>query len=284
MQKTPSVLIEECQLLRRQGYSLDEIVRVTGVPRTTVYGYIAHIRLSLERQSAIKIAATKRINEFNITFRKGKCIPGRVVPKPEGWNDELLFVTSHLMFDGEIASHGCVYNNRSVSLIQRFQDSMKEVFQLIPMRVIKNEKTGVYRVSYHYVELADYVREKAGVLKKYIKTASLREKRVFLQAFFDDEGCVTCAKRGKRIVRGFQHNTEILELVQKLLKDFGIASRVDEKYQEIVISRKENLAKFRDEVNFSKGVYINPERTNSIWKKKLEKRKLLDIAINSFER
>jgi hypothetical protein len=73
-----------------------------------------------------------------------------------------------------------------------------------------------------------------------------------------------------------------LELIQKLLKDFNIESKIDSKYKEIVISRKESLIRFRNEINFSRGIYINPKRRNSIWKQKLEKREILDKIINSY--
>ena len=109
----------------------------------------------------------------------------------------------------------------------------------------------------------------------------MTKKKVFLQAFFDDEGSVHF---DKKLVRGYQYNLEILKLVQKLLKDFNIESRIDEKYKEIVISRKPNLIKFRNEINFSKGIYINPARKNSVWKRKLEKRKILDYLINSYQK
>jgi len=69
-----------------------------------------------------------------------------------------------------------------------------------------------------------------------------------------------------------------------LLKDFDIESKIDNKYQEIIISRKPNIIKFRDKINFSKGIYINPNRKNSIWKKKLEKREILDKIIDSYHR
>lgn len=69
-----------------------------------------------------------------------------------------------------------------------------------------------------------------------------------------------------------------------MLLDFGIESKIDEKYNEIVISRKENLIKFRDKINVSKGIYINPERKNSIWKRKLEKREILEMVINSYQK
>ncbi|HEX9721978.1 MAG TPA: LAGLIDADG family homing endonuclease [Candidatus Paceibacterota bacterium] len=280
MQKTPSTLIEECQLLRKQGYSLDEIVRTTGVPRTTVYGHIVHIPLSPEKQSAIRIATTKRINEFNITVRKGKALPGRVFEKPDSWSPEFVFAVSHFMFDGEILYGGCAYYNRSDYLIETMRSVIKRLFGL-DSRVDERDD-GVKRIGYYNVEFGQYAKQKSVELLSYIQMAPVEEKRVFLRSFFDDEGSVGIYKNSRK-VKGYQHNLIRLSLVQKLLKDFYIDSRVDEKYQEIVISRKENLIKFRKEINFSKGVYINPKRTNSIWKKKLEKRQLLDIAINSFQ-
>ena len=71
-------------------------------------------------------------------------------------------------------------------------------------------------------------------------------------------------------------------LVQKLLKDFQIPSAIH-KPNEVVIMSKVNLEKFRKEINFSPGVFINGNRSNSIWKKSLEKRYLLDQAIKSFK-
>ena len=280
MYKTDPVLIEKCRVLRNKGFTLGEIIKTVELPKTTIYEHIQDIPLSIEKKKQIQENAIKRITEFS-RRRKGKCISGRIVVKPKGWTTELIFLTAHFMFDGEVTGHSCIYHNRSRALINRVSFLMKKVFNLKPHSLL-NKETGVHRIAYHYVELADYFRKKVKGLKKYIKVASLSEKRVFLQAFFDDEGCVY--KHGNnRKIRGYQHNLEILKLVQKLLKDFNIKSRIEEKGQEIVISGKENLIKFRNKINFSKGIYINPNRKNSIWKKKLEKRKILDYIINSYK-
>lgn len=278
---TGPLLIEKCRTLRKRGFTLGEIVGTTKLPKTTIYDNVRDIPLSVELKERIIKESIQRLDKFRPN-KKGRCIPGRIVPKPEGWTNELLFLTAHFMFDGEVQTHSCIYHNRNETLINRVKSSMKEVFNLEPHKWF-NQKTGVHRISYHYVELADYTRKKAQKLKRYIKNASLQEKKIFLQAFFDDEGCVT-RWRNKRLVRGFQHNSETLKLVQKLLKDFDIQSRIDEKYKELVISRKEDLIKFRDKINFSKGIYINPKRKNSIWKQKLEKREILEKIINSYKK
>jgi hypothetical protein len=281
MYKTDPLLVEKCRTLRRRGFTLGEIIKAVKLPKTTVYDHIRDILLPAEIKKQIQEKHTKRINEFN-RKRKGKCLFGRIVPKPKGWTNELLFLIAHFMFDGEIQTHSCIYHNRNIALIDQVKSLMDKIFNLQPRKLF-NKKTGVHRISYHYVELADYMRKKSEELKNYIMTAPLLEKKIFLRTFFDDEGCVGWWGK-KKLVRGFQHNLEILKIVQNLLKDFNIQSKIDEKYKEIVISRKPNLIKFRDKINFSKGVYINPDRKNSIWKKKFEKREILNHIISSYKK
>ena len=107
------------------------------------------------------------------------------------------------------------------------------------------------------------------------------EKIAFLQSFFDDEGSVDFRKAVRR-VRGYQHNDKILFLIQKLLKDFQIASKVDTRFHEIIIGRRENISKFARKINFSKGVKINGKRSNSVWKKSLEKKTILAKLLSSY--
>jgi len=271
---------EKCINLRNKGFTLGEIITITKLPKTTIYYHIKDIPLPSEIIERIKRENIQRLNKFS-QIRKGKCIPGRIVPKPNGWTNELIFLTAHFMFDGEIRHSRCVYQNRNITLINLVEQFMKDTFNLTPYYKLYRE-TGVHRISYHYVELADYIKKRAQGLKKYIKTASLPEKKIFLQAFFDDEGCVYKYGNNRKI-RGYQYNLEILKLVQKLLKDLHIESKIDKKYKEIVINRKPNLIKFRNKINFSKGVKVNGKRKNSTWKQDLEKREILEIIIASYK-
>ena len=281
MYKTNPLLIEKCRSLRAKGFTLNEIIEATQLPKITIYDHIQDILLSPEAKERIglrKKVAIQKLVEFS-RKRRGKCLFGRVVPKPKGWTKELISLVAHFMFDGEITKGGCIYHNRNEALIDHIRFLMRKVFALKPWNWV-NKATGVYRICYYYVELENYMRNKSQELKGYIKTTPLSDKRIFLKAFFDDEGSVHF---DKKLVRGFQHNLEILKLIQKLLKDFDIESKIDRKYQEIIISRTSNLIKFRNKINFSKGVYINPHRKNSIWKKKLEKRKILDYIIKTYK-
>lgn len=275
MYKTDPVLVEKCRTLRRKGFTLGEIIKVVKLPKTTIFDHIQGIPLSFERKKELAQENIRRLKKFALKRK-------RIIRKPRGWTKELISLVAHFMFDGEINRYTIVYHNRNNSLINQVMFLMKKIFNLEPWCWL-NKETGVHRIYYWYVELANYIAEKAQELKQYIRTASLSEKKIFLQTFFDDEGNVHKYKN-IRSVRGFQHNLEILKLVQNLLKDFDIKSKIDEKYQEIIVSRKPNIIKFRDEINFSNRVFINPARKNSIWKKKLEKREILNKIINSYQR
>jgi len=280
MHKTNPLLVEKCRTLRGKGFTLGQIIKVTRLPKATVYERIFDIPLPAKIKERIKREAVKRITKFN-RERKGRCIPGRIVPNPERWTDELIFLVTHFIFDGEIRNNGCVYQNRNIALINRVQNFMKAVFCLGPITRYYPE-SGVHRISYFYVELANYMKRKSEELRKYIKIAPEREKKTFLRAFFDDEGCVYKYGNNRKI-RGYQHDLGTLDLIRKLLNDFDIESRIEKKGREVVVSGKLNLIKFRNKINFSKGVFINPNRKNSIWRKKLEKRKILEMAITSYK-
>lgn len=207
MQRTSPKLVEKCRFLRKQGATLGEIVRAVRLPKTTVYTYIVDIPLLPTTRERIRIASTKRINEFNIRERRGKCIPGRVVSKPTMWSDELVLLLAHFSFDGGVRRGTCIYSNRSIALINRVKKLARKLFGVAPKSITQNPYTGVYRITYHYIELSDYILNKTQELYGIIRKEKIVRKRLFLRAFFDDEGNVTFRMRKKRQVRGFQYNT-----------------------------------------------------------------------------
>lgn len=92
MYKTDPILIEKCRDLRREGLTVREINKVIKLSVSTVHNYIWDVPISLKLKEKIilkQIKDTQRIVEFN-RKRKGKCIPGRTVPKPKGWTNELI--------------------------------------------------------------------------------------------------------------------------------------------------------------------------------------------------
>lgn len=270
---------EQCVALRKKDYSIIEIMRATGRSKSSIHTHIKDIPLSNEHVQKYKIECGKRIRKFALA-RKGKS--DRSFRSFDEWRPEKVLLIGHLLFDGELVHEGCRYNNRSKVLIERVQLLMKGLYDFEPKR-LENIETGVGRISYYNVALGIYLREKSKRLLIEIRGMSSKCKKAFLLAFFDDEGCMDFRpQKNKRSIRGYQKDVRILKLVKKLLIDLNIESRVV-KPNEVIIVGKENLIRFEREINFSHGVYINGNRSNSRWKKHIEKRELLRRAIESFK-
>lgn len=270
---------ERCIELRKKDYTLPEIAKITGRAKSSVYTHIKNIPLSTEKREFIKTNYGLRISSFS-TVRKGRS--KRKFKRFTKWNKALVNLISHLIFDGSIDYKGITYNNRNQSLLNKVGLSVKSIYDLEPKKYL-DKVTEVRRIAYFNVALASYMKEKSVELLEKVNTLPSSLKREFLMAFFDDEGCIDFRKnRNLRRIRGYQKSMRILLLIQKLLKDFDIISDIH-KPNEVVITGKENLKKFQKKINFSKGVYINGNRSNSIWKKSFEKRELLDLAIKSFK-
>jgi hypothetical protein len=219
------------------------------------------------------------IRQFAIA-RKGKSV--RAFRKLTTWDENAVFILSHILFDGDFNVGGFSYNNRSEALIQRMERAMKKIYSFEPKRY-PNVATGVLRISYFNVALRAHVKELSVQLLARVETFSKALKRVFLQAFFDDEGCVYYRPQNNaRRIRGYQKDISILKIVQKVLKDFDIESRI-ELPNEVIIIGQRNLETFQKEIGFSRGVRVNGKRSNSIWKQSLEKREILRRAIESYK-
>ena len=269
---------QRCIELRRKDYTLGEIVEITGRPKTSIHFHIRNIQLSSGKRSSIKVARAESARRL-AAGRRGKS--AQLYKKFTEWNVEIVCLIAHLLFDGELKRSGCIYNNRNIALLDRVEHCMKIVYDREPKRYL-NLLTGVSRISYFNVSLAEYMKEKSDSLLKEILTLDKELQREFIRSFFDDEGCMDFRlRRNVRQIRGYQKESSILFLIQRLLLNFDITARTNR--NEVIISGKDNLVKFQGEINFSPGVRINGNRSNSIWKKSYEKRDLLARAISSFQ-
>lgn len=268
-----------CIELRRQDYTLTEIVNITGRPKTSVYAHIHKIPLSEKKRLASLRAQGIRIRKYAL-MRRG--ISQKKFKRFTKWDKSIVRFISHFLFDGEIKHGHCSYHNRNTVLIRGVENDVAHVYEFKPRRY-HNWTTGVSRISYFNVAFSAYIKEKAEKLISEIPTLGEELQREFLGAFFDDEGCMDFRPaRNVRQIRGYQKKVDTLYLIQKLLGNLGITA--DVKYpNEVVIRGKENLKKFQEEIGFSPGVRINGNRSNSIWKKSLEKRVLLERAIASYK-
>lgn len=269
---------QQCIELRKQDYTLPEIVRITGRPKASVHFHIQDLPLSRNKLQDIKKANAVRARAIAL---KRRGLSAKKFREFSVWDEHSVSFVAHFLFDGEIRQSGCVYHNRSQFLIESVERGVKNIYDFEPRRY-KNHQTGVFRICYFNVAFGLYIREKSTELLENIRSFPKQLKREFLRSFFDDEGCMDFRPlRNLRRVRGYQKNTDILYLVQDLLTGFDIDAEVKSP-NEVVITGKTNLTKFQRGINFSPGVRINGKRSNSIWKESLEKRELLRRALASY--
>lgn len=270
---------KQCIKLRKEDKTLNEIVEITGRSKTSVYFHIKDIPLSKQKQREISENTRQQARRI-AAARKGKAL--RPFKPFSAWTPDLVLLVSHLMFDGEILKKKCIYHNRSHVLTSRVERLMCAVYDFPPIISVDKESE-VRRVQYHNVALSNFLHEKALLIQKDIADWPLAHQREYIRAFFDDEGCMDYRPdRNLRRVRGYQNDRLVLIQVQTSLQNIGIESKLANG-NEVVISGKQNLIRFQKEINFSKGVRLNPKRANSIWKEPFEKRELLDRAIKSFK-
>jgi intein/homing endonuclease len=274
-------MISECRRLREGGFSIGEIARILHIPKTTVYGYVKDILLTDEQKGGIEERRKLFVSD-RPSPRKGKCIPGREILKPKTWSKDLMHVVAHFMFDGRIENHACAYYSSSKYQIEHLRKLVNKIFKAESTLRRRNNNTFV--LSFYNIELVNYIKQKINEIFKYLDNeASREEKRIFLQTFFDDEGNIFYNKDDKRRVRGYQKSYQLLQKIQKFLEEFNISSRISKDRNEIEISGRRNLMTFANEINFSPGIYINPFRKNSIWRKKIQKREILKLALSSYK-
>ena len=247
---------ELCISLRKKNYTLPEIVRLTGRSKTSVYYHIRSTPLSDKKWQQVLATSGARIRIF-ARARKGQST--RAFGKIQTWDQDTVFLVAHYIFDGSLGNGGCSYNNRSETLIRRVEKAMKHIYDFATRRY-HNDLTGVLRISYFNVALLAHIQEVATGLLGNIQSLSKENKRVFLQAFFDDEGCMDFRPwRNTRRIRGYQKDVAVLDIVQELLLEFGIQSFIQQP-NEVVVTGKENLRKFQSEIKKSAPPYpVGPE-------------------------
>lgn len=279
MRHSPVLICKMIQM-RRDGLTLTEIQNKTGLSKTTIFHHIQSVPKSDALKYRLRLISQelqKRVSDF----RRGKSVKNYTFKKPEEWNPDFVNLVAHFLFDGQITRGSCTYYNRNEILLNGIIKSMNKILGVSDYKKY-NSSGGVKRIAYHNVEIVAFLRRKRDELQTYILSAPEKEKLYFLKSFFDDEGCISYSSK-RRLIRGYQHSLDILRIISTLLSEFTIQNRIDEKYYEIYISRKENLIKFQKLINFTPGVTVNGNRLNSVWKKSLEKREILKMAVASYK-
>jgi hypothetical protein len=84
----------QCVILRKEGYSINEIMAVTGKAKSSIYLHIKDIPLSKKRMKQYREASGKWIREFALA-RKGKSVrPFRTF----NWSVDMVLLVAHPAF------------------------------------------------------------------------------------------------------------------------------------------------------------------------------------------
>jgi len=181
--------------------------------------------------------------------------------------DKLALVIGHIYGDGGITSKGRIhYCNSEDFFIKEFVSSMSKVFEVKPWI---NKEPNVTRIKYR-VEIGRVLWSIFGkfssgkdtkIITKEIQNMPLKWKIKMLRAWFNDDGSVS--KYGVVAIK--QKLKPLILFIKETLDELQIKSQIMEDHGKwlLRICGYENLVKFRDKINFSKG-YRKAKALNEI--------------------
>lgn len=277
--KTSSSIINECIMLRQNGASIGFICKTVGMSKSSVFAIIRSIPLTSEQRHQLRNNTTEATIQSN-RQRKGISYRNQINLFPT-WNEQFIYHISHFFFDGSITPTSVSYYNRSEKLVFAQKEIIDNLFNLNGK--ITRRPNDVLALTYSSVEFASLIASYKKQIFKIIHSSPTHWKLGFLKSFFDDEGNIYISANGnKRKVRGYQYDISLLELIQCLLINFNITSRIDSAAKCVEITGRKNIANFAESINFSDGLTLNPNRKNSLYKQAIEKKDLLQRAIESY--
>jgi len=268
---------QRCLALRKEGCSIGQIARVLNVSKSTVHWHVRGVCLTAIQRARLRSQKREVMAKVNAR-RRGRPLNPTPFSKPV-WSAPLVHLIAHLSFDGRVDRHGCFYYSRHHSQTLHVRRLLERLLDVAPK--VRQRPNGIWVMNYYNVAVAAWLSQKEHELLHVVGKRP-RWQQPWLQALFDDEGHVHFSRSIRR-VRASQDDPMVLRRTQRFLETFGIASRLDPAAKAVEITGRNNLTAFRNRINFSPGLRINAARKNGLWRYPLEKRELLDIALDSYE-
>lgn len=274
--KTTSQLRRACRILRNRGRSIGQIAGQLGISESTVHWHVKDIQLTAAQQDRLRVEKRALMAEVNAK-RRGKPLKPIVFRKPS-WSRGLVHLVAHLSFDGRVDRYGCQYYSRSCQQVQHVSRELRGLLGVTPK--VRRRPNGIWITSLYNVEVAAWLGRREEELLSAVRHHPAWQRQ-WLQALFDDEGHIHVTGSRRRL-RASQDNPSILRHAQKFLEHLDISSRIDKQARAVEITGRRNLVRFSRLINFSPGISINEHRKNGLWTEPMEKRELLDIALQSY--
>jgi hypothetical protein len=175
-------------------------------------------------------------------------------------DENLVAVHAYLCGDGYVIKNPLTqkqkyymigFRNTSTVLLQDFQEKFEAIFSKRPY--VTNE--GRCRIGSK--EIYERLTEEFGSFYSYHWTAPELENKfskIWLRAFFDCEGWVTCKSHQNRCIGLECVNEKGIFQIKNMLEKIGVMCKVKKRNTKNIfllnIFGRENLIKFRDEINF----------------------------------
>ena len=266
-----------CRALRYKGHSIGQIAKRLKLSESTVHWHVCDIHLTRAQRWQLRLQKRLLMAQVNAK-RRGISIRPQVFRTPD-WSPALVHLVAHLNFDGRIDRYGCHYYNRSFSQVVHVKRLLQDLLGI--QAKLKRRNNGIWTVRFYNVEVAAWLGQKERELLTVVSQQGGWQPQ-WLQALFDDEGHVHVAGHTRR-VRASQDDPKVLQRAHEFLRTLGIQSRIDQAAQAVEITGRDNLTLFRDRINFSPHIYINPARKNGLVKQLVEKRTMLAFALDSYK-
>ena len=199
----------------------------------------------------------RKLTGYSVNFIKS-CIKGKVqfpiYPRPlkEGFDKvtkEKVRIYAHSVFDGHVShskgnSYIVGYTNKCPELLREFSSDVEYVYGIKKGEYLL--KSGVTNLIYSsklmYLDVLH--------LDKSIVKNDSEFKKVYLRAFFDDEGSVIFnPDKGKFFITGCQHDQKEILFIKSLLDDFEIKNKVYKFVIEITLNK--SILKYNKFIGFT---------------------------------
>lgn len=210
--------------------------------------------------------------------------------------EEKVRLIAHCLFDGYVQGKGdweINYCNISKPLVDQFCNDFYAVYEIRPtvLQIRKNEPFGkfpLHRARFYSVKASEdllkytpaYSTEsEMATIPAEILDSNAKLKKVFLRAFWDDEGSVTIDKNNVRLLQATCPNNRVRKQLIEMHREFDIDS--EEADNRIIrITHRRNIRKFNEKIGFTAGGIISAKSKK--WQN-TEKTQLLEIVLNSYK-
>ena len=275
--------IKQIRKLRFEANSYKSISNIFNISKSTAYKYCKNVELNSEALNILNNNIVLNREKFVKTYG----IPNKI--KNTSLNIEKVRLISHCLFDGYVGKNTISYINKNHVLLDEFLGDVLVVYGLRG-RVRSKKRNDVYSVDVYSVLAVEDLVKYIDNYKTHNQLRCLRIPKeifdsksfikIFLRAFWDDEGTVGYYGYTRRL-RAPCWNIYLRKDIIKLHNLLNIDAKEGEnKY--VVITQKSNFVKFKNLIGFTEGVKIGKKKFGKTVWESYDKLEVLSKMVDSY--